>query len=156
MARTRVAAILGAFKGAFESKGWHGHTVLESIRGVTEAQACRKPGGAHHSIHQLLDHIEYWEAMGIHYVRTGGPGRLDRRDWSPPAGSLAASLRRLKATHKALVAAVARLKEADLDRKVRTISAGSRPLVDVLLGIVAHDAYHAGQIRLMRTLLPRR
>lgn len=156
MAGTRVEAVLGALKGAFESKGWHGPTVLEAIRGVTEAQACRKPGGAHHSIHQLVEHIEYWEAMGLHYVRTGAPGRLERHEWSPPTTTLAASVRRLRSSHKALVAAVARLKDGGLDRNVRTTSAGSRTLVDVLLGIAAHDAYHAGQIRLIRTLLPRR
>ena len=44
------------------------------------------------------------------------------------------------------------LRDEDLDRKVPT-SSGPRPLVEVLHGLAAHDAYHAGQIRLTRKLL---
>jgi hypothetical protein len=54
--------------------------------------------------------------------------------------------------HRALVKAVKALRDEDLERKVPT-SSGPRPLVEVLHGLAAHDAYHAGQIRLTRTLL---
>ena len=54
--------------------------------------------------------------------------------------------------HRALVKAVSALRDGDLERKVQT-SSGPRPLVEVLHGVAAHDAYHAGQIRLTRKLL---
>ena len=47
---------------------------------------------------------------------------------------------------------MAALDDPDLDRRVKT-SSGPRPLSEVLHGLAAHDAYHAGQIRLARTLL---
>jgi uncharacterized damage-inducible protein DinB len=59
----------------------------------------------------------------------------------------------LRATHRLLVAAVSALEDADLERPVRTVSAGRMPLGQVLHGVAAHDAYHAGQIRMQRTLL---
>ena len=43
------------------------------------------------------------------------------------------------------------LRDQDLDRKVPT-SSGPRPLVEVLHGLAAHDAYHAGQIQLLKRM----
>jgi hypothetical protein len=50
------------------------------------------------------------------------------------------------------VKAVSALRDLDLERKVPT-SSRTRPLIEVLHGLAAHDAYHAGQIRLTRKLL---
>jgi len=153
MPRARVDDVLIALRGAFEAKGWHGPTVLGSVRGVTAREALRRPTRAHHSIHELVDHIAYWEATVLRrYLRRGVLPQRGRRDWASPAGSFADSVRRMKAGHLALVAAVSALRDRDLDRRVPS-SAGLRPLSEVLHGIAAHDAYHAGQIRLVRTLL---
>jgi uncharacterized damage-inducible protein DinB len=150
---TRVDDVLSALRGAFEKNGWHGPTVLGSVRGVTAREADRKPARAHHSIHELVDHVAYWEAVVLR--RYLGPPKTERRgrgDWRPPVGSLAESVRRMEEGHRALVKAVKALRDDDLDRKVPT-SSGPRPLVEVLHGVAAHDAYHAGQIRLTRKLL---
>jgi DinB superfamily len=153
MARTRVDDVLAALGAAFEKNGWHGPTVMGSVRGVTAREAARKPPRAHHSIQELVDHIAYWEAVVLR--RYLGPPKAERRgrgDWRPPQGSLAESVRRMEEGHNTLVKAVAALRDQDLDRKVPT-SSGPRPLVEVLHGLAAHDAYHAGQIRLTRKLL---
>jgi uncharacterized damage-inducible protein DinB len=52
-----------------------------------------------------------------------------------------------------LRAAVSRLEDRDLDGIVETQHGGRMTLSRVLRGVAAHDAYHAGQIRLLRTLL---
>ena len=151
--RTRVDDVLAALRGAFEKNGWHGPTVMGSVRGVTPAEGERKPPRAHHSIHELVDHIAYWEAVVLR--RYLGPPKAERRargDWRPPVGSLADSIEWMEEGHRALVKAVQALRDEDLDRKVPT-SSGPRPLVEVLHGLAAHDAYHAGQIRLTRKLL---
>ena len=153
MAGSRVKDVLTALQGAFGSRGWHGPTVLEAVKGVTETQAARKPEAVHHSIHVLVDHIQYWEEAGLRYATTRGKPRRTRRDWRQPATSFAASVRRMKTTHARLVAAVAQLRDADLERSIGTWDSGRMPLAKVLHGVAAHDAYHAGQIRLIRTLL---
>jgi len=150
--QTRVDDVLAALEGAFEKKGWHGPTVIEALEGVTSTEAAHKPGAARHSIHQLVDHIQYWEQAGLRYVTKPGRPKPPRRDWSRPTTSLAASVARLRSTHARLVAVVTRLADADLDRPVRTVGSGVTPLARVLHGIAAHAAYHAGQIRLLRTL----
>ena len=153
MAGTRVDDILAALRGAFESNGWHGPTVLGAVRGVTASEAGRKPPRAHHSILELVDHIAYWEAVILRrYLVPPKTERRGRGDWRPPVGSLADSVQRMNEGHRALVKAVKALRDEDLERKVPT-SSGPRPLVEVLHGLAALDAYHAGQIRLTRTLL---
>lgn len=153
MSRARVDDVLAALRGAFETKGWHGPTVLGSVRGVSAREAARRPSRAHHTIHELVDHIAYWESTVLRrYLRRGAVRRRGRRDWGPPAGSFGDSVRQMKAGHLLLVEAVSALRDADLDRKVPT-ALGRQPLAEVLHGLAAHDAYHAGQIRLARTLL---
>lgn len=150
---TRVQDVLASLEAAFARKGWHGPTVLQSLAGVTTREAALKPAGAHHSIHQLVDHIQYWEEAGLRYATTREKPRRTRRDWSRPTLSFAASVSRLKRTHLSLVSAVSLLTDADLERPIGTWDSWTLPLARVLHGVAAHDAYHAGQIRLLRTLL---
>ena len=153
MPDTRVDDILAALRGAFERNGWHGPTVLGAVRGVTASEAGRKPPRAHHSIHELVDHVAHWEAVVLRrYLGPAQPSTRGRGDWRPPALSFSGSIERMEEGHRALVKAVKALRDEDLERKVPT-SSGPRPLVEVLHGLAAHDAYHAGQIRLTRKLL---
>ena len=153
MPGTRVDDVLAALRGAFEKNGWHGPTVRGSVRGVSPREAARKPARAHHSIHELVDHIAYWEAVVLRrYLGPPKPERRGRGDWRRPVGSFTASVERMDEGHRALVKAVKALRDEDLERKVPT-SSGPRPLIEVLHGLAAHDAYHAGQIRLTRKLL---
>jgi uncharacterized damage-inducible protein DinB len=150
---TRVDDVLAALRGAFEKNGWHGPTVRGSVRGVSPREAARKPARAHHSIHELVDHVAYWEAVVLRrYLGPGVPSERGRGDWKPPRVAFAASVERMEEGHRALMKAVSALRDEDLERKVPT-SSGPRPLVEVLHGLAAHDAYHAGQIRLTRKLL---
>lgn len=150
---TRVADVLAALAGAFERKGWHGPTVRKSLARITAREASLKPAGAHHSIHQLVDHIQYWEEAGLRYATTRDKPKRTRRDWGRPTLSLVESLGRMERTHRDLVAAVSLLSDEDLERPIGTWESGKVPLSRVLHGVAAHDAYHAGQIRLLRTLL---
>ena len=150
---TRVADVLAALQGAFSKKGWHGPTVLDSVKGVRAKQARKRKSKEQHSIHELVDHIEYWESIAVHYVRRGKPPKRRRGDWVPPNLHWRDSVRRMRATHRVLIAAIATLKDADLERPVRTVGSGRMRLLQVLHGVVAHDAYHAGQIGLLRKRL---
>ncbi len=149
----RIEDVKVALKGSFEAEGWHGPAVLENLRGLSSLSGGLKPRGAHHSIHELVDHIEYWEAVGVHYLEKGRPPRRLRRDWAIPRSSFSASLRRLKATHKRLLRAISGLKDDDLRRTVRITTGERVPLARVLHGLAAHAAYHGGQIGLLRTVV---
>jgi uncharacterized damage-inducible protein DinB len=151
-APSRISDVLVALHGAFYAKGWHGPSVLEALRGLTGKKAKKRRGKASHSVHEVVDHIEYWENVAIHYVRRGRPPKRHRQDWAKPNLKWRESVRRLRATHRVLVAAIASIEDADLERPVRTVGSGRMSLRQVLHGVAAHDAYHAGQIQLLRTL----
>ena len=150
---TRVADVLVALQGAFSKKGWHGPSVLDSVKGIRAKQARKRKSKDQHSIHELVDHIEYWESIAVHYVRRGKPPKRRRADWLQPNLHWRDSVRRMRATHRVLIAAIATLKDADLERPVRTIGMGRMRLVQVLHGVAAHDVYHSGQIGLLRKRL---
>ena len=114
-----------ALRGAFFGKGWHGPSVLEAVKGLTAKKARKRRGKASHSIHELIDHVEHWEAVAIHYVRRGKPPKRHRKDWGPPNLAFRDSVRRLRATHRVLVAALGALEDADLERPVRTVGVAS-------------------------------
>jgi uncharacterized damage-inducible protein DinB len=147
---SRTKDLVQAFEGAFGRRGWHGPGVLGSLRGAGPKEAGKRPKGAHHSIHDLVEHIAFWEERGIRYIRPEHP--RSRGDWETPGRSFAQSLAHMKGVHARLVASIRSLHDADLDRIVTT-GEGRMSLSKALYGITAHAAYHAGQIRLLRTLL---
>lgn len=153
---TRVGDVLAALRRAFEKKGWHGASLLEHLRRLTPAQAAFKPKGANHSIHELVDHVAFWEGIGVAYVTAGRPPDPMPKDWTAPGTSLAQSLRTLRRNHKALLGVIARLMDADLGRPVHAASGGRFSLAQVLHGLAAHAAYHAGQIGLLLAMQRRR
>jgi uncharacterized damage-inducible protein DinB len=153
MSGARVGDVLTALRGAFDRDGWHGPTVLEAIEGVSEELASGKPAGAHHSIHELVDHVVYWEAMGLHYLREGAAPASVPPDWPAASGRFADAVARMRRAHEELVATIGALDDSDLERPVRTVAGASRSLAEVLHGLATHAGYHAGQIRLLRTLL---
>jgi uncharacterized damage-inducible protein DinB len=148
--KAQVRDILVALAGAFEGRGWHGPSVLGTLRGLPAARALKRPRGGHHSIQELVEHIAYWERRALLDLAPGGPG--PGADWAAPRRSFPASVRHLKAVHRELVRAVSALKDDDLGRRVRT-GDGPMPLGKVLHGVAAHGCYHAGQIGLLKTLV---
>ncbi len=148
----RLRDLAEALRGAFESGGWHGPTVLEVIDGVDAALADRRLPGASHSIHALLEHIAYWKRVCASRASGGTVPEPHDKDWAKPRRTWEETVAHAKASHEALLHVVASLREKDLDAPVAT-SEGSRPLHVVLHGVVAHDVYHAGQIRLLAGIL---
>jgi uncharacterized damage-inducible protein DinB len=140
----------------FDRAAWHGPSLLASLRGVTVDQLLHRPRRGVHNAWELAVHSAYWK----HAVRNRILG--GSRDSFALAGSnffprdkglTLADWKRDRALlvreHKALRAVVADLDPGKLDLKV----AGSRhTLRRTVLGIAAHDIYHAGQIALLKRL----
>ncbi|HVE77311.1 MAG TPA: DinB family protein, partial [Gemmatimonadaceae bacterium] len=117
--------------------------------------AAARPLPGAHSIWELVLHMTAW----THEVRRrlGGapPGTPPEGDW-PPVGDAgdsgwAATLAELDRAHAALAAAVAPLSEQAL---ARPVGDGREPTVAATLaGLAQHDAYHTGQIAILRRAL---
>lgn len=143
---------------SFRGGAWHGPAVAEALAGVSAAHAWRRPIPRAHNIHELVFHIGFW-LDGARWRIEGEPvtDLAPEADWpAAVAGELASefaregawrdALARLAESHHHLHAAVLGLDDERLDEAV----AGADPTVrGMLLGILQHNAYHAGQIALL-------
>ncbi|GLH65757.1 DinB family protein [Geothrix edaphica] len=140
---------------AYDCKSWHGANLKGALRGLTAADAARRPGPGRPSIHELVVHLAYWKYAVLRQLvdLPRGAFPLKGSNWFPRAEAEAAQwkgdLALLDRMHRELRAAVAALKPADLDRP--SAKAKYR-LRDLILGVAAHDLHHGGQIQLIKRL----
>ena len=156
-ASSRTALLLRFIDEWYEVKTWHGPNLKGSLRGISAPQAAKRPAPGRHNIWEIAVHTAYWKYIvrrrilgekrgsfplkGSNWIRRPAPGA----DWK-------AELRMLDEIHRSMRRAMASFNDADLGRKPR----GSRVSnVSIIMGIAAHDIYHAGQIRLLKRLVLR-
>lgn len=149
---TEVESIADLLERAFRGGAWHGPAVAEALAGVDAATAAARPLAGAHSIWEIVHHLAVWN--DVPRRRLDGE-RLQNlppeRDWPPvtdlSAGAWQAAQAALQDAHAALHARVLGLADGQLDDPV----VGSDPTVrGMLFGVLQHNAYHAGQIVLLR------
>lgn len=143
-------------------QAWHGGpTPLGALRGVSARAALRRPGPGRHNIWELALHAAYWKYAVRRLLLGGAPGGFPRSpaNWpAVPARPGEAAWREDRALlareHRLLLEAVARFDPTRLRRRID----GSRrwTFEEMIIGILAHDVYHAGQIQLIKRLAKRR
>ena len=157
MSGSRVDLLLRSFDQAYDARAWHGTNLRGSLRGVSAEEAAFRPAPGRHDIWELALHCAYWkyavrrrltgEKRGSFPLR--GSNFFARPEGPPDAGAWREDVRLLDRCHRELRGILEGLSERDLARTPR----GSRvSTLDVVLGIAAHDLYHAGQIQLLKRL----
>ena len=141
-----------------KGQAWHGGpTPVGAVRGVPAAMARWSPNGGRSSIWRLTLHIAYWKYTIRRHLEAGDIPRFPRSPANFPALPAVADEaawkhdRQLLATeHEALLASMARLDPGILHR--RPPKATRWTWGEMVTGILAHDAYHTGQIQLLKRL----
>lgn len=136
---------------------WHGGpTPLAALRSVSAAQARWVPGRRRHSIWALTLHIAYWDYAVRRRLEPDSARDFPRSPANWPAVPAHATERAwaedralLARQHDALVRAVRRVSRARWNRRGPS---GRWTYGETIVGIVAHDVYHAGQIQLLKRL----
>jgi len=162
--------------------GWHGGpTPLGAVRGVSAEQAAWVPFPGRKSIWQLALHIAYWKyavrgrleggeagrrsQVGARRLRaaapsrgiTTAPGRFPRSPANWPSvpqpgstGGWKGDVALLRAEHEQLLAVI----EAIPSRRYGEVLPGGKrwTVGELILGSAQHDAYHAGQIQMLKRL----
>lgn len=145
LSRIETSRLADQLERSFRGGAWHGPALAEAIDGLDAAAANRRPLAGAHTAAEIVFHVAFW-LDGVRRRLAGASAEGD--DW--PAAGGRADWDELKATlerhHRALHAAVAALDDARLDDPVE----GSDPTVrGMLLGLLQHNAYHAGQLTLL-------
>jgi hypothetical protein len=140
----------------YEKKAWHGPNLRGALRGLDVRAAAWRPGPGRHNIWEIVVHAAYWK-YAVRRRLLGekrGSFPLKGSNWfrRPDAATEAAwraELALLHAMHRAMREAVAGLRPSSLP----AVPAGSTlSRGELIAGIAAHDAYHAGQIQLLKRL----
>jgi len=158
MASPRVQLLLWNLQPAPGRRNWHGGpSPVGALRGVTAAQAAWRPTPRRKSVWELALHIAYWKYTVRRRLADGPQARFPRSPANFPAqpdpadtAGWARDLALLKSEHERLVEVVRGLSETSLG----DITPGGRRWTygELVLGIAAHDAYHTGQIQLLKRL----
>lgn len=143
-------------------EAWHGPSLHEALDGVTAAMATTKVLPSAHSIHALTHHVAAWANEVLQRLRGRPPQSPDEGDFPDPAAPVdelawKRLLARLDAVHAEVIEAVLALDPSLLDRTVGDEASAAlgtgHTHQGMINGLVQHDAYHAGQILLLKRAL---
>jgi uncharacterized damage-inducible protein DinB len=140
---------------------WYGPPASRVLQGVTASQAVAYPIPGAHSIWELVLHMTSWVREVTRRVAEGVWGQPADGDW--PAVPQAtpehwrAAVAAFDQAHADLRTALEAFPETRLDVLLGTerdpAMATGQTHAQMLHGILQHDAYHLGQISLLRKLL---
>ncbi|MFO0815523.1 MAG: DinB family protein [Gemmatales bacterium] len=141
-------------QGVYLAPAWHGPSLRGSLKGLKAAVAFKCSTGAGHSIADIVLHCAYWKYAVRRKFESLERGAFpfsgsnwfqlkvtsNEKEWSH-------ILQVLDEQHALLVQAIERFAPAQWHRK----APGSRySYQQLVLGIAAHDVFHAGQIRMLK------
>jgi hypothetical protein len=145
--------VLALLDEAYEKKTWHGPNLKQSLRGVSAKQAAWRPTQGRHNVWEVMLHAAYWKYAvrqridggkrgsfalnGSNFFARPEKGKLNEAAWN---------------ADKALLEREHRLMRRAIEKVLR--KPRGMKILRMLYGVAFHDIYHAGQIRLLRRLMP--
>jgi uncharacterized damage-inducible protein DinB len=153
----RKDELLDTLRRSFDGDAWHGPAVTDAITGVTDVQAARRPPGGAHSIWEITLHVAAWANEVARRLHGHPPAEPQEGDWPVTGGSWREAMQRVNAARDRVVRRLEELTDAELDTAVGGIR---DPVLGtgftyggMIEGLAQHNAYHAGQIMLLRRVL---
>jgi uncharacterized damage-inducible protein DinB len=134
---------------------WHGPALADLVGDVSADQAAERLIPGAHTIWELVLHMTAWTEIARE--RLAGSAKADptpEEDWPPVRDTSAEAWRtaveRLKDAHRELAAEVAKLGDSDL---IGRVPGKDHSVLVMFHGIIEHDAYHGGQIALLKKVV---
>jgi uncharacterized damage-inducible protein DinB len=150
---TEVEQFADTLQRAFDGESWQGGSLSELLGGVTAEQAKKRPLPQAHGIWELVLHIGVWHR--VVQRRMQGEAVLPAgNDNFPERGQTEAewqqAVEALRKSTRETADAIRRFPASRLDEQV---PGKNYPYRHMLSGVSTHDAYHAGQIALLKKAL---
>ena len=146
-----------AFRGAGIEESNESQALLPNLRTVPDDVWHRLPDGAARSIAAIAIHVGACKVMYDDYAFGAGTLQFatpEVEPWSHDEAEMAEVLPWLEAVHTRLVEHVAALADDDeLDRPRLANWGELRPTRWLITAMITHDAYHAGEINHLRSLM---
>jgi uncharacterized damage-inducible protein DinB len=142
---------------------WHGPDLSSLLADVTAEEAAKHPILDAHSVWEIVLHLTAWQNEVRRRLGGKEPGLPEEGDWGEPDEVSEAAWRRdrkgLGESLDELLRALAGCTEEDLERSGGSLSDRDPALGNgvthraMINGLVQHNAYHGGQIALLRKAL---
>jgi uncharacterized damage-inducible protein DinB len=154
-------ALLDQIRHTHAGDPWYGTPRTRFLDGLDAERAAHRPYGSPHSIWELVLHMTSWTNEVRRRLGGAAPALPSEGDWPAIVEVSEAAWSRAKdalaAAHAALVSDAERLTPQDLARNIgdqrdAPLGAGVNQ-ARMLVGLAQHDAYHIGQLALVRRLL---
>ncbi len=138
---------LDLLESAYRGRAWHGPALKSTLKGLTVIEALFRPKPHTHNIWEIALHCAYWKYRVMRQLTNvpcprfplRGTNWFSRTDGN--ASQWNSEMQILDQQHKHLQAVVLALPSARL---------GLPEITHLVNGIALHDAYHAGQVKLIR------
>jgi uncharacterized damage-inducible protein DinB len=144
----RIAEEIGR---ALAGDAWHGPSLNELLDGVTSEDAIQRPIPSAHNIWELVLHITSWANIARRRITGGQVEPSQGEDWPRPGPiseeRWAAARSAMAESHERLREIVAGMSDEDL---ARNAPQSERSVAAMLHGVAQHDAYHGGQIGILK------
>jgi uncharacterized damage-inducible protein DinB len=167
MERERVMSSTEHFADQFgriaEGDPWYGPNIDQVLADITTTDAAAHPIPDAHSIWEITLHLTAWVAEVQRRLRLGIWQMPEQGDWPEPASlspaNWSAAVNALNEAHTLLAEELSRFPEGRMDESLggtRDHAMGSgQTYRQMLHGLLQHDAYHLGQISLLKKALGR-
>jgi len=130
---------------------WYGPSVRPLLDGITEEQARAHPIANAHSILELVLHSAFWMEMTARRLEGFTGEATAQQDWRDVAKTTwAAAVKELERAYAALLDRVARMSDEQMNQ---TVGKKGHTAYTVLIGVIEHNVYHAGQIAALKKSL---
>ena len=144
--------IMDQLKRMYAGEAWHGPSLREVLAGVTAEQAAARPLANAHSIWEIVLHVSAWKGVVRQRLEGEAITEPEEGDWPRVGETTDAAwqsiLQNLERAQEQLEQVVAGFDPSRLDAPPRADA--ETPAYRTLHGTIQHDAYHAGQIALLK------
>jgi uncharacterized damage-inducible protein DinB len=144
--------IADQLRRSFDGDAWHGDSLLEILQGVDAKKAAAHPIAGAHSIWELLLHLSAWDGAVLRRMDSDVLVELNAAENFPAVTETSEAawqqaIADAKRVHEKLISAVSAFPESRLTEE---IPGKDYDFTNMLLGVVQHELYHAGQIALLK------
>jgi uncharacterized damage-inducible protein DinB len=156
---SEVTRLVDQLEREHAGEPWHGTPLGGILSGIDCQRAAARPLAGVYTIWEIVLHITAWKNEARKRLGGAAAGLPAEGDWpEPPAqagpGAWREALDALEEAHRALVSAIADLRDSQLfalTNDPRVDENGSADTYYQLAqGILQHDVYHSGQIALLK------
>jgi uncharacterized damage-inducible protein DinB len=145
--KTEKEKIRRLLERTFEKNAWHGPSVKETLKGVTKDQADHRFPNTH-TIIELVTHMTAWRVYVTKRLQGNDTYEVSDELNFPTSTNWKKAIHDLEESQKDLLTALDAFPEEKLNDLVAHPEA-KFTFYTLLHGIIHHDVYHAGQIKLI-------